>query len=276
MNYQEFQFITRDGKTLHGKAWIPQEIRAVICLVHGLGEHSGRYTQLAEHLNLHGYALYGYDQRGHGKSEGTRGHARQEDLWDDVETIMKTARAEHLDLPLVLYGHSWGGNVVANFLLRRRVTEVKAAILSSPWLNLSFEPPAWKIRLGKMVAGIWPSLTQSNSLQAMDLSRDQAVVNDYQNDPLVHDRISAGLFIDTQKSGLFALAHSEKLRTPTLVMHGSDDRITSSEASQAFASGSDLADFKLWPDYRHEPHNDLGREVVMDYLTEWLEQRLFV
>ncbi len=274
MQSLEFDLIATDGVRLYGKSWIPDEPRAVICLVHGLGEHLGRYEHVAAHLVAKGFALYAYDQRGHGRSHGKRGHGGQEQLWNDVETVLKKARSEYLYLPLFLYGHSLGGNVVISFLLRRNTAELSGAVITSPWLELSFKPPSWQVRLGKFMSRIFPSMTQPNSLDASHLSRDKQVAELYQSDPLVHDRISASLFVGAMESGEYAMKNASTLKTPLLVMHGTDDRITSPQASERFANASTLATIKLWPDFRHETHNEIGKEEVLDFLTNWLEHQL--
>lgn len=271
---EEFQLVSNEGLKLFGRSWVPQETRAVVCLVHGLGEHIGRYEHVAEHFIKLGYALYAYDQRGHGQSKGKRGHADQESLWNDVENIMKKARSEHLEVPMFLYGHSWGGNVVSNYLIRRNVKELTAAILTSPWFELSFKPPSWQIKLGRTMAKIYPAFTQSNRLNADFLSRDLQVGKDYIQDPLVHDQISAGLFLGTLDSGQYALENAQKLTIPTLVLHGTDDNITSFRASERFTQSSEQAQLKLWPDYRHETHNEIGKEEVLTFITDWLDQQM--
>ena len=159
-----FALTAADGTTLHGRQWIPEDPIAMVCLIHGLGEHCGRFDHVARFLCKSGIAVYGMDLRGHGRSPGKRGHARCQNLWDDVEALMKHARLSQLDLPIFLYGHSWGGNIVSNFLLRRNASEVRGAILSSPWLKLSFEPKTVEKMLGQVMANIYPSFTQSNGL----------------------------------------------------------------------------------------------------------------
>ena len=272
MQQEEFQFISHHGLQLFATSWQPEKVKGVVCLIHGLGEHLGRYQHVAHHLTQHGFACYAYDQRGHGKTPGKRGHAQQQPLWIDVENFMKKARADHLEVPMFLYGHSWGGNVVSNYLLRQPVHELTAAILTSPWFQLSFEPPAWQVKLGQMMSTIYPSFTQSNQLKEDFLSRDPQVGKDYREDPLVHDRISAGLFAGTLDSGRYALEHAHTIKIPTLVMHGTDDQITSYQASEAFAASNDLIQLKLWPQYRHETHNEIGKEAVLQFITDWLQQ----
>ena len=225
---------------------------------------------MANHLNLADIAVYGIDQRGHGRSKGKKGHAQSRLLWDDVESLLKEARLRHLDLPMFLYGHSWGGNVVSNFLIRRYSSEITGAVLSAPWLTLSFEPNPMELKLGKWMSAIYPSFTQKNKLKVEYLSRDPTVGEAYLNDPLVHDKISAGLFTEAVANGIYALEHADEITIPILVMHGTDDNITSAASSQAFSKSSpEESTLKLWPEMRHEPHNEYGKEEFLDYLTNW-------
>jgi len=267
----EFNLIAEDGNPLVGLCWVPAEPRAVVCLIHGLGEHIGRYDHVARHLNGSEIAVYGIDQRGHGRNPGKKGHASCRCLWDDVESVMKEARLRHLDLPMFLYGHSWGGNIMINYLLRRNSSEVKGAVLSSPWLQLSFEPTSWQLTLGRWISKIYPGFIQANGLLPEYLSRDASVGEAYLNDPLVHDKISAGLFTEAFSNGQYALDHAEKLSIPVLIMHGTDDSITSASASEAFSkSAAGYSTLKLWTGMRHETHNELGKEEVLDYITQWI------
>ena len=187
---------------------------------------------------------------------------------------MKYARLHFLDVPLFLYGHSWGGNIVSNFILRRSSSEIHGAILSSPWLKLSFEPSKAEQLMARLMSKIYPSFTQSNGLDAEFLSRDPAVGVAYQNDPLVHIKISAGLFTEALANGSYALQHAGELCHPVLIFHGTDDSITSFRASQEFARSS-MANLKLWPDMRHETHNEYGNEEVLDHVSQWIVKTAF-
>jgi alpha-beta hydrolase superfamily lysophospholipase len=266
----EFILTAADGKNLYTKSWTPEKPLALVCLVHGLGEHVGRYEHVAQQLNRSGIAVYGIDLRGHGHSPGKKGHASCQDLWDDVESLMKHARLSHLDVPLFLYGHSWGGNIVSNFLLRRNSGEIRGAILSSPWLKLSFEPARMKLLMAQWLSGIYPSLTQANDLQPEHLSRDPRVGEAYIRDPLVHQKISAGLFSEAVLNGQYALEHASQLSKPLLIMHGTDDQITSAKASEEFSEIAPNARLQLWPDMRHETHNEYGKEEVVEFVCRWI------
>ena len=270
MSETTFELLTLDKKRLHGRAWDLTNPLAMVCLIHGLGEHSGRYKHLAERFNHSGIGVRAIDLRGHGKSPGKRGHARCQELWDDIECLMKQIRLSYLDCPLFLYGHSWGGNLVSNIILRRNSSEIHGAILSSPWLRLSFEPTKMELLLAGLMTKIFPAFTQSNGLKEEYLSRDLSVGEAYINDPLVHTKVSAGLFHDATNNGIYALNHAPEINSPTLIMHGTDDKITSYHASEEFADASSNIKLKLWPDMRHEPHNEFGQEEVLEFVIQWI------
>lgn len=274
MENENLKILANDGLLLQGYAWLPKdEAKAVVCLIHGLGEHAARYAFLAQYFNQKDVAVYAYDQRGHGRSPGQRGHAHYEYLLEDIESMLKFVRLLHLESPIILYGHSWGGNLVSNYILKRKSKELTGAVLTSPWLELSFEPPAWQVRLGKILAGVLPALSQSNGLALDHLSRDPEIGKAYAADPMVHDRISIGLFLQIQKAGQWALAEAYRLKTPTLVLHGADDKITSASASRRFASSSPAqVTFRSWPEMRHETHNEIGKEEVMDFILDWIDE----
>ena len=142
MRNEEFDIIATDGKRLFGRSSHPaNQVQGVVCLVHGLGEHIGRWQHVAELFCKAQIAFFGIDLRGHGKSQGIRGHAKSLDqLLDDIEDLLKVARSEYIDLPIILYGHSMGGNLVANFIQKRRTSEIQGVVLTSAWLKLAVTP----------------------------------------------------------------------------------------------------------------------------------------
>ncbi|MEQ9302122.1 MAG: alpha/beta hydrolase [Cyclobacteriaceae bacterium] len=271
MHTDELELRTKDGLTLTGKIWRPEgEPKKIICLVHGHGEHIGRYEHFAAHFVECGIALFAVDLRGHGKSEGKRGHAPSYDLlMSDVEELVKAARVEYNDTPIILYGHSMGGNLVAGFILQNNMKELEAAVLSSPWLTLAFDPPSVQVKLAKFVRKLLPSFTQHSKLDVQLLSKDPEVIKAYQEDPLVHDLVSPSLFLSIIKGGQDALSKASELKLPTLVMHGDDDKITSADSSGRFARDAG-AEYKLWKGLKHEPHNEPEQKEVLTYVSDWI------
>ncbi len=260
-----------DNTALFIRKWSPDSsATGLICLVHGLGEHSGRYDHVATAFNKEGFIFYAYDQRGHGKSDGKRGDiSSYQQLLDDLQTVLNKITSEH-DLPVFLYGHSMGGNVVTSFLMERKHESVRGGLITSPWLTLSFNPPKWQLNFGKLILKVFPGLVQSNKLNPDELSRDKDVGVKYKNDPLVHDKISPRLFFSIHDAGLRALSSTDRLQTPTLIVHGTKDSITSPKSSEALAKGSSN-ELKLWDGLFHETHNEINKEEVIDYNVNWVK-----
>ena len=276
MEHIEFEWQTTDGLKLFAQAWRPDgECRAVVCLVHGLGEHTGRYGHVAAALNQAGYALLGFDLRGHGHSEGQRGHTPTFDhMLDDVTHLLEEASQRFPDCLRFLYGHSLGGTLVLNHALRGR-PQVAGVIATGPLLRTAFTPPAWKTTLGRLLYGVWPRLSLSNGLDTTGLSRDAAVVSAYANDPLVHDRVSARLGMDMLDAGEWTLAHATEFFLPLLLMSGGADPITSAEATRQFAAGvTGDCTLKIWDGLFHEIHNEPEQQQVFDVLIEWLGEHV--
>jgi alpha-beta hydrolase superfamily lysophospholipase len=264
-----------DGLKLFAQCWQPDsETAAVVCLVHGLGEHSSRYGKLAATLTDSGYALMAFDHRGHGRSQGPRGHTPTYDTFlDDIGRMLDEAAARFPDRPRFIYGHSMGGNLALNYVLRRR-PELAGSIVTSPWLRTAFAPPAWRVALGRAMNNIMPSFAQPSGLDVQAIARDAAVVRAYQDDPLIHYRISARLFVACYDAGLWALDHAAEFPLPLLIMHGGADRITSSDATREFAAKAPRdCTLKIWGRLYHELHNEPEQQEVFAFSIDWLKQR---
>lgn len=245
--------------------------QALMCLIHGLGEHSGRYEHVARFFNERGVALVAFDMLGHGQSAGRRGHfPGYPAMAGQANAVIAEARHLLGDVPLILYGHSMGGNMVLNLVLRGLLhAPPRALILSSPLFEPAFEPPKWKLLLGKAAYRLVPTLSLGNELDPNGLSRDEKVVAAYVADPLVHSRISAR-FLEVLEGGLSALQQADRLPCPTLLMHGEQDPITSVAASKSFAAGSEACTLKLWPRLRHEIHQEPEQQEVLGFAHDWL------
>ena len=148
---------------------------------------------------------------------------------------------------------------------------IAGVVASAPLLEMAFEPPRWKMVLGRTARPLWPALSMTNELREEDLSRDPEVLRAYREDPLVHNRVTL-TFLDIRAAGRWALAHAADLSVPALIMHGDADRITSPAVSRRFASAAGGAcTLKLWEGFYHEIHNEPGKERVFEYLVRWLE-----
>ncbi|MEQ9424023.1 MAG: alpha/beta hydrolase [Cyclobacteriaceae bacterium] len=279
MNEEEFELIGGDGLELFGRSWLPENSApdAIICLVHGLSEHSGRYKAFAEFFTSNKIGIFTFDIRGHGQTKGKRGHAKYDLLLEDVENLLKEARKEFNETPLFLFGQSLGGNIVSSYLLRKNTSEVAGAILSAAWLKLAFEPPAFKVKLAGIVRHIFPSYLENSQINAAALIKDPAVIAAYNNDPLVHDKISASLFFGAVTSGESNIENAFKLTVPTLVIHGKADKLTSWQASEEFAKNAGkLAEIQLFDEQMHEPHNDFEKEEILNSMLGWIVRQIEV
>jgi len=271
MKLTDVNWTSTDGMPLVGRCWEPTgEPRAVVCLVHGLGEHCGRYAHVAAALNDAGYAVLACDQRGHGRSGGKRGFTPSyEALMNDIGLLLGQAEQRFPGKPRFLYGHSLGGNEVINYALRRR-PDLAGVVSASPGLRTAFKPPALQLATGRLMNRLWPAFTMSNGLELAALSRDPAVIAAYQADPLVHDRLSARLGMGLLESGEWAIAHAAEFPLPLLLMHGTADRLTSHQASQQFAAKAPTCTLKLWEGLYHETHNEPEKGEVIGFVVGWL------
>lgn len=272
----DFDWLTTDKLKLVGKCWLPEvSPRALLCLVHGFGEHIGRYEHVATFFNKHQLGFLGFDLRGHGRSEGKRGVVpNYEALMENIGEFLALAQHKFTDLPLILYGHSMGGNLVMSYLLRFQPS-VKAAIVTSPWLRLAKQPPFWRVLLARLVVQFYSEYTDKAELNPSDLSRDPSVGEAYQKDPLVHNQMSAMLFLGVENAGEQILQHANRLSIPLLLMHGRQDPITAWQASELFAKQTpSQTTFLSWDDARHELHNELNREDVLSAMLAWIDKQL--
>ena len=271
----EWKWESRDGLKMYARAWLPEKPTAVVCLVHGHGEHVNRYNHVGEAFIRAGYALQGFDLRGHGQSGGSRGHTPSyESLLNDISDFLADARKRYPGLPLFLYGHSMGGNQVLNYVLRYP-KDINGVIATGPWLRLAFEPTAIQLTLAKVMNKVFPSFTQPSGLEQAAISRDPEIVRAYADDPFVHDKISARLFTVMHTQGLWALEHAAALKIPMLLMHGSADRLSSVDASKEFAkTAGKMVSLHIWDGFYHEIHNEPEKADVIGAMTDWINEHL--
>ena len=277
MNHFEWNW-TQDGTRFYAQGWSPVATKAVICLVHGFGEHSGRYAHVAERLSREGYAVLAFDQYGHGHTDGPRGYSPSLDgSLDSIKLILDETQKRFPGVPKFLYGHSMGGNMVLNYLLRRK-PKIAGAIVTSPWLRLAFDPPAIQLFLAKIMRVIYPKFAEQAKLDTSMLTHDQVEVKKYEQDPLVHGTARAGTFFDTHTAGQWVLENARELEVPILLLHGTQDKIIAPSGSEEFAAKGpkDLIIFKPYEGLYHELHNESAsdRERVMLDEIAWLNGRL--
>jgi alpha-beta hydrolase superfamily lysophospholipase len=251
-----------------------ENMRAGIILVHGIGEHIQRYSHWVDRFIEKGFGIVGVDLPGHGKSDGKRGKLNSYSLTDEMlDFLLAEFKKTFPGIPVFIYGHSLGGGIVLQYILQKN-PEIQGAVITSPWLRLSFEPARYKLVLAGIMKSLLPSLVQPSELVVSHLSHDQNVIDTYISDPLNHDKISAGLFYSANKAGEYSLLHSEDLKVPLLLMHGSDDPITSPQGSRDFASKTNMAELKIWDGGYHELHNETFKDDVFSYIVKWIEKKI--
>ena len=260
---------TADGLELRVREWPRADARGSVLIVHGLGEHSGRYAHVAAQLNAWGWNAIGYDQRGHGASEGARGAlAQPDDLLRDLAIAIDAVRAKNPG-PLVLLGHSMGGLVAARFVAER-LRSVDALVLSSPALDTGMT--AFQKLLLAVLGPLAPNLALGNGLKPEWISRDPAVVRAYVADPLVHDRITprlARFFVD---AGAFVATRTARWSVPTLLLYAGSDRCVAPAGSRAFAAAAPKAAVTVreFASLFHEIFNEPEQREVFAVLGDWL------
>ncbi len=263
------------GPRLYYQAWEPDgKPQAVVALVHGLGEHVARHAELGEMLVGAGYAMLGCDLRGHGRSGGLRGDTPSyEILLDDIDALMAWVRECHPRLPVFMYGHSLGGGLVLNYVLRR-APRVRGVVASSPWLRTVVKLTPLQSLLAGTLAPIFPTVRQKWG-QPSVLARDPEVGHAFERDPLTHDLISARMYLECVRAGEWALEHAGEFPAPLLLMHGSADRLTSWEASLEFAQRvGRRATWRKWDGAYHELHNEPQGRQVRKVIVNWIKRRL--
>ncbi len=257
--------------------WPAPEVAALgtVVLVHGLGEHAGRYQEVAAHLRSWGFNVRAYDQQGHGQSAGARGDMlRPGSLQADLGHVIDATRQRPhcADLPLVLLGHSMGGLVVAR-ALAEQLRYVAAAVLPSP--ALAATPNALQKLLLATLPRLAPHLCVDNGLNPNLVARDAQVVQAYKADPLVHRRISAGLAAWILAQGHRTLAEAAQWNVPTLLLYAGDDHLVHAPASTEFARSAPaaLVQAHCFEAMYHEIFNDPERDQVLTVLKAWLLTR---
>lgn len=252
--------------------WPVADPEHVIVLVHGLGEHSGRYEDFAEFFNSRKIAVVALDHTGHGLSPGTRCHVSSfEDYLSPLLALTLEAEALYPDVPKVLIGHSLGGLIAAAFLLSHQ-DKFQSAVLSGPALGIDPAPPVWQQRITRALSYLLPKLGVL-ALDASQVSRSTEVVAAYQADPLVHHgKISARLVTELFDCVERVNDQAGRILLPLKVVHGEADVMTSPQASKAFIEklGSEVAEYQGYPGLYHEIFNEPEREQVLEDVLSFI------
>ena len=275
----ESKFEGQDGLAFYVQGWEPDvQPKAVVALVHGLGEHIGRYAHVGKALTDAGYVLVGFDLRGHGKTVSARGHFPSLNVvMQDIRAFFQFVSQRYPSLPQFLYGHSLGGLLSLTYATQNKVG-IKGVMVTGAALRSALQEQKAKIAMAKILGTLAPAATIPSGLDATTVSRDKTVVDKYVNDPLVHDKTSLGL----GKSALAAIdlcfARAAEFAYPLLIMHGKDDKLTYPSGSADFAklAGEKNKDItlKLWDGMYHEIHNEPEQAEVFKVMIEWLDKHV--
>ena len=270
---------TDDGLALVTQVWPARgdAARGLVVIVHGLGEHCRRYEHVARRLNEDGFDVVGYDHRGHGHSPGPRGGIPADDsLCADLGRVLRAARTAFPG-PVVLLGHSLGGLIAGRYVAEGLAAKpaawwqpVDALVMTSPALDPGAN--ALQKLLLATVAPMLPNLAVNNGLKVDWVSRSEAVVKAYADDPLVHDRVTGRLGMFVAKQGPAVIAAAPRWKTPTLLMWAGADRCVAPAGSAAFAQAAPQAVVRTreWPGLFHEIFNEPEQDVVLDAMAAWL------
>ena len=271
----DFDWQSAAGMYLFGQAWVPAEPVAVLLVAHGFGEHSGRYAEAADFVaSRYNFALVGFDQPGHGKSGGPRGYIKDLTTFGTILNEAGNLVQEKLPYPMFVWGHSMGGGMLLHYLAGKPKLPAKAAVVSSPWVDLAVVPTITQKLLANFGSTFSPKLTQLAALDVTQLSRVPEVGEKYKNDPLVHKEMSARLFqLMTNNGKWLKKAKPPLADIPLLLMHGEADKITALAATKALAEHYKTTS-KFWPEARHELHNELNRDEVLTFMGNWLKYQL--
>jgi len=268
-----------DDVTFYIQGWEPEgKPKAVVCLVHGLGEHTRRYAHVGKFLNEAGFALFGFDLRGHGQTGGPRGHLPSLDaVIQDIHQFVGFQKRNFPDTPVFLYGHSLGGVFLLAYSIQYG-SGLNGAVVSGLGLRSPLLEQKAKVALVNVLGSLLPGLTIPTGLDLATISRDPTVVEKYISDPLVHDKTSLGFAKASFTAIDFCFVHARELALPLLLMHGTADQLTYPRGSEEFAklvgeTNKDVT-LKLWEGLYHEIHNEPEQAEVFKFMVEWLDGHL--
>ena len=247
MNISALRLNAKDGANIKAEFLKDetQPVKGVVIIVHGFGEHIGGYKELTEYLARAGFANIVFDQRGHGdlspygKLEKLQGIIPSyEALLDDIDVVIAKAKCLVPGVPVMMYGHSMGGNIILNYLLNRNQDDIKCVVLEAPWLGLYKEPGKHVDFIAKILGAISPNIATYNKLPPEDITGDVSKNHEYDDDIFYHNRISLRLFSGVKKGCTNALMNASKLTVPIYLASGKHDQIVCNKTIAGFADST--------------------------------------
>ena len=262
-----------DGTRLAYRAWPVTGSTITFAVVHGHGEHSGRYERFAHGMAKHNMATYAVDLRGHGESAGQRGHVDAWTQWvEDTAAFVRHVEQQTAN-EVVPLGHSFGGVVMLSAVRSGKLTNTRRFIVSSPALRLTKEVSPVLTQVSGLLSTVLPRLALSNNVDARTVSRIPEVVEAYRTDPLVHGKITTRLYTEWRRASKENLDHAADIKLPFLIIAGTDDPLIDPEGSRELHRKAPASDLRLLEGRYHEPFNDLGSDEVFQLIAEWLQSK---
>jgi alpha-beta hydrolase superfamily lysophospholipase len=260
-----------DGTSLFYRAWPRPNAKVTFAVVHGLGDHSGRYVAFADAMARRGMATYAVDLRGHGMSAGQRGHVDSWSQWtEDVAAFVHHVEGSTTG-EVVPLGHSFGGAAMLSTVLAGKLDHSKRFVVSSPALKLKVAVPQWRLSFAEAASRVMPRFAQSNQVDAGMLSRIPEVATAYRSDPLVHSKISGRMFTEWHHATKEILVRAGAIKIPFLILAGTADRLIDPAGSEELHRRAPaVSELHLLEGRYHEPFNDLGNEDVFSIIATWL------
>jgi acylglycerol lipase len=255
--------------------WAPSGApRGAIALVHGLGEHSGRYEGLASRFCKAGFAVWAIDLRGHGKSPGHQGDVRFAPALEDIDALVARAGASGARVPVFLYGHSLGAMLSLLWLLERPAAPVSGAVISAIGLHSALREQAVKVRLARTLGKLVPKMRVKAGIDPQTLSRAPEVVEAYRRDKLVHNFASLGFGLDALEAIDTVVEGAPALTVPLLVIHGGEDQLAyASGARELAALAPDMCTLRVYDGLYHEIHHEPEQRRVFDDVLAWIKRQ---
>lgn len=277
MHYQGRHEHIGSGMIRYVHRWLPDDCDpwSSLAIIHGLGDHGGRFDRMARWFVRHGMMVYAVDLVGHGRSFGRRGCiSSYDDLINEVGVISKMTLSRWADIPRFVFGQSMGGNLVLNWALRQ-TNNITGLIASSPMLRTTQPLSDRYMKVGRQLSRWLPHWRIRVPVDPAKLSRDPRSQLDYLEDGLVHQQVSLRLGMGLVENGEWAIEHAWRLPVPTLLIHGLEDSLTSPHASQEFAlNARGTCETRFWTGLRHDLHHEPEWTLVLDDVRRWLASRV--
>lgn len=275
---EETHFPSKDGTRLFHASLVPEAPRAVVAIIHGYGDHAGRYYHVMEAFSKDGFASHALDYRGHGKAEGRRGHCGAfTEYLDDLDAFLQRVRSQSNGLPLFIVAHSHGALVTATSLATRGAPEgLAGVVLSSPYFRLRLEPSSFQLFQAKFVGKLIPFLPVKNPLTVEQLTKDASMRAWSEKDTLRHAVVTPKWFTESNAAQDAVFASAGRITQPLLVVHGAEDPVAQPQASKTWFDAVASADKKYvaLEGMLHEPFSEVARDEAIALVAGWMSERV--